>query len=186
MARRMLFQETKKRGGNTMANETRDNQNIADEGGFEGAKYNQRAQGEVEEHHAAGSGIEGEGSYEGARDYERRLKDFVRSGRVEQAANDAEIALDSESEGDEQVGRKGKARAGKSAVSADADEEVAVHVKHERMGWVVEPGTGKGPAPIFDSIDDALRRAHELAAEQHLPLLVHGPDGELIDKYDAL
>ena len=170
-----------------MANETRDNQNIADEGGFEGAEYNQRAQGEGEEHHAAGSGIEGEGSYQGARDYQQSLKEFVRSGRVEQAANDAELALDSETEAGEPVARRGKSKAsGKKSLSADACEDVAVHVKHERTGWVVEPGTGKGPAAIFDHIEDALRRAHELAAEQHLPLLVHGPDGELIDKYDAL
>ena len=171
-----------------MANETRDNQTMADEGGFEGAEYNQRAQGDAEGHQAAGSGIEGEGSYEAAREYDRRLKEFVRSGRVERAANDAELALDSESEGDEQVEGQGKSKTcgTRSAVSADAGEDVAVHVKHERTGWVVEPGTGKGPAAIFDSIDDALRRAHELAVEQHLPLFVHGPDGELIDKFDAL
>jgi hypothetical protein len=169
-----------------MANETRDNQNMVDEGGFEGAEYNQSTHGESEEHQAAGSGIEGEGSYEGARNYERRLKEFVRSGRVEKAANDAELALDGESAGDEQLRGQGKARATKPTAVAGAGEDVAVHVKHERTGWVVEPGTGKDPAAIFDHIDDALRRAHELAAEQHLPLLVHGPDGELIDKYDAL
>jgi hypothetical protein len=173
-----------------MANETRDNQNIGDEGGFEGAEYNQRAQNEAEEHLTAGSGIEGEGSYEAARDYDQRLKEFVRAGRVEQAANDAELALDSETEGGAKVGRqgKGKVKAGgkAAAASGDACDDVAVHVKHERTGWIVEPGTGKGPAPIFDHIEDALRRAHELAAEQHLPLFVHGPDGELIDKFDAL
>lgn len=169
-----------------MANETRDNQNNADEGGFEGVEYNQRAQDDIEEHHAAGSGVEGEGSYEGAREYDRRLKEFVRSGRVEQAANDAALALDSEAADGGQVKRLGKNKAqGETSASADVCEDVAVHVKHERLGWVVEPGTSQVPTAIFDSIDDALRRAHELAAEQHLPLLVHGPDGELIDKYDA-
>jgi Uncharacterized protein conserved in bacteria (DUF2188) len=174
-----------------MTNETRDNQNTEDEGGFEGVEYNQRAsdagrsaQGaiEVEDRQAAGAGIEGEGSYEGARSYEQRLKEFVRSGRVEQAANDAELALDSDLAGHAQAERQGKA----GASGLDAGDDVAVHVHHERTGWVVEHGTGKGPAATFDSIDDALRRAHELAAEQHLPLFVHGPDGELIDKYDAL
>ncbi|HWN70106.1 MAG TPA: DUF2188 domain-containing protein [Haliangium sp.] len=168
-----------------MINDTREHRTTEDEGGFEGAEYNQRgneagqsAQGEieVEEHHAAGSRVEGEGSYEAAREYERRLSEFVSSGRVEQAANDAAVALDVESEGQAQA----------EGSACDAGDDVAVHVKHERQGWVVEPGAGTGPAAIFDTIDDALRRAHELAAEQHLPLFVHGPDGELIDKFDAL
>ena len=180
-----------------MTNETRENRNIKGEGGFEGAEYNQRASEaggepggeiEVEERQAAGAGVEGEGSYSAARDYDQRLSDFVRSGRMEQAANDAALALDRDPAGHAQAEQQGKARASQSALAADsgssAGEDVAVHVKHERLGWVVEPGTG--PSATFDSIDDALRRAHELAAEQHLPLHVHGPDGELIDKYDAL
>ena len=168
-----------------MINDTRETLNTEDEGGFEGAEYNQRgneagqsahAEIEGEEHHAAGSGVEGEGSYTAAREYERRLSEFVRSGRMEQAANDAAVALDVETEGQGQA----------EASSGDAGDEVGVHVKHERLGWVVEPGEGTGPTAIFDSIDDALRRAHELAAEQHVPLFVHGPDGELIDRFDCL
>lgn len=187
-----------------MANEIRENRNIASEGEFEGAqRYEQRASGrrsrsaevEGQGQEAFGSGVEGEGSYEAAREYDRRLGEFVRSGRVEQAANDAELALDRDPAGHGQAERKGKAKAPPdpelealvSDRASEAGDETAVHVKHDRHGWVVEPGpSSKGPAPIFDSIDDALRRAHEIAAEQHLPLLVHGPDGELIDKYDAL
>lgn len=178
-----------------MTNETRENRNSEGEGGFEGAEYNQRAgepggEVEVEERQAAGTGVEGEGSYSAAREYDQRLGDFVRSGRLEQAANDAELALGRDPAGHEQAEQQGKARASQSALAAgsgsSAGEDMAVHVKHERLGWVVEPGTGKGPSATFDSIDDALRRAHELAAEQHLPLHVHGPDGELIDKYDAV
>jgi uncharacterized protein YdaT len=60
----------------------------------------------------------------------------------------------------------------------------AVHVVHERNGWVIHAKDETLDA-IFDRIDDALRRAHEIAAEMHVPLLVHGLDGALIDKYDA-
>lgn len=187
-----------------MANEIRENRNIEGEGEFEGAQraHEQRASGQLsrsaevehEGQEAFGAGVEGEGSYEAAREYDRRLGEFVRSGRVEQAANDAELALDRDPAGHSQAERKGKAKATPDPElealvfdrSSGAGDEIAVHVKHERQGWVVEPGKSKGPAAIFDSIDDALRRAHEIAAEQHLPLLVHGPDGELIDKYDAL
>lgn len=60
----------------------------------------------------------------------------------------------------------------------------AVHVVHERQGWVIHAKDETLDA-TFDRIDDALRRAHEIAAEMHVPLLVHGLDGALIDKYDA-
>ena len=33
--------------------------------------------------------VEGEGSYTGAKDYDKRTKKFIDSGKVEQAANDA-------------------------------------------------------------------------------------------------
>ena len=33
--------------------------------------------------------VEGEGSYTGSKDYNKRTKKFVESGKVEQAANDA-------------------------------------------------------------------------------------------------
>jgi hypothetical protein len=174
-----------------MANVTRENRNIEDNGNFEGARRDEQrtselsrsAEGAGEEQVAMGPGVEGEGSYEAAREYDRRVGEFVRSGRVQQAANDAELALDSDPDGHGQAERQGKAKAAPEA--SDDGEDVAVHVKHERQGWVVEPGVSQGRTAIFDSMDDALRRAHELAAEQHLPLLVHGPDGELIDKYEA-
>jgi len=34
-------------------------------------------------------GVEGEGSYSGTRDYNRRTKKFIKSGKVEQAARKA-------------------------------------------------------------------------------------------------
>ena len=63
-------------------------------------------------------------------------------------------------------------------------EQPAVHVVHERHGWAVHAKDETLDA-VFDRIDDALRRAHEIAAELHVPLHVHGPDGALIDKFDA-
>lgn len=181
-----------------MANLTRENRHIEEDGSFEGAQRDEQraselsrsAEGEGEEQVVMGPGVEGEGSYEAAREYDRRLGEFVRSGRVQQAANDAELALERDPEGHGQAERRGKARAMPDpevdAIAAtDAGDDVAVHVKHERQGWVVEPGGSEGRSAIFDSMDDALRRAHELAAEQHLPLLVHGPDGELIDRFEA-
>jgi hypothetical protein len=65
-----------------------------------------------------------------------------------------------------------------------SSDEPAVHVVHERNGWAVHAKDESLDA-IFDRMDDALRRAHEIAAELHVPLHVHGPDGALIDKYDA-
>jgi hypothetical protein len=182
-----------------MPNPTRDNRTSEGESGFEGARtYDQRAgeaarpgkrEGEGQE--AVGPGVEGEGSYQAAREYDRGRGEFVRSGRMEQAARAAEAALAQDPEGHRQAEQQGKARArpdsGVEAESAlSGSEVVAVHVKHERHGWVVEPGTSEDPAAVFNCMDDALRRAHEIAAQQHLPLLVHGPDGELIDRYDAL
>jgi hypothetical protein len=179
-----------------MANVTRENRNIEDSN-FDGAQrkdqraseLSRSAEGEGEERVAMGPGVEGEGSYEAARQYDQRLGEFVRSGRVEKAANDAELALDSDPVGHDQAELQGKAKAITDPEVEDSDaaydDDIAVHVKHERQGWVVEPGVSEGQTAIFDSMDDALRRAHELAAEQHLPLLVHGPDGELIDMYEA-
>lgn len=65
-----------------------------------------------------------------------------------------------------------------------SSSDMAVHVVHERNGWVIH---SKDPSQdaIFDRIDDALRRAHEIAAEMHVPLLVHGLDGAVVDKFDA-
>ena len=41
-------------------------------------------------------GIEGEGSYSGTRDYNERTADFIKKGKVDRAAKDAEKAMDSD------------------------------------------------------------------------------------------
>jgi hypothetical protein len=55
-------------------------------------------------------GIEGEGSYSGTEDYNKRTADFIKKGKVDKAAKDAEHAVDS-AEGDElrKAEEKGKA-----------------------------------------------------------------------------
>ena len=55
--------------------------------------------------------VEGEGSYSGTKDYNERTKKFVDSGKVEQAANDAQP--DSEQQANEmhKAERLGKQRA---------------------------------------------------------------------------
>jgi len=54
-------------------------------------------------------GVEGEGSYSGSKDYNERTKKFVQSGKVDQAAHDAEPKSEEEKralEEAERVGRK--------------------------------------------------------------------------------
>ena len=54
-------------------------------------------------------GVEGEGSYKGSKDYNARTKKFIDSGKVEQAAQDAEPKSEEEKralEEAERVGRK--------------------------------------------------------------------------------
>ena len=54
-------------------------------------------------------GVEGEGSYSGSKDYNERTKKFVQSGKVDQAAHDAEPKSKQEKsamEEAERVGRK--------------------------------------------------------------------------------
>ena len=41
------------------------------------------------------SRIEGEGSYSGTRDYNKRTETFIKEGKVDKAAKDAEQAVDS-------------------------------------------------------------------------------------------
>jgi len=53
--------------------------------------------------------VEGEGSYTGAKEYDKRTKKFVDSGKVEQAANDAAPQSEEEAremENAERVGKK--------------------------------------------------------------------------------
>jgi hypothetical protein len=53
--------------------------------------------------------VEGEGSYTGAKEYDKRTKKFVDSGKVEQAANDAAPQSEEEAremENAERIGKK--------------------------------------------------------------------------------
>jgi len=55
-------------------------------------------------------GIEGEGSYEGTEDYNKRTADFIKKGKVDKAAKEAERAMDSdEAEDLKSAEDKGKA-----------------------------------------------------------------------------
>ena len=56
-------------------------------------------------------GIEGEGSYSGTADYNKRTADFIKKGKVDKAAKDAERAVDS-AEGDELRKAEDKGKAG--------------------------------------------------------------------------
>lgn len=58
-------------------------------------------------------GVEGEGSYKGTKDYNARTKKFVDSGKVDQAAKDAEPKSEEEKQAMEQAERIGKQRAKK-------------------------------------------------------------------------
>jgi hypothetical protein len=52
--------------------------------------------------------VEGEGSYEGTKDYDRHARDFVRSGQVEESAREAKKAVDENPEGMKQAEREAK------------------------------------------------------------------------------
>jgi hypothetical protein len=56
-------------------------------------------------------GIEGEGSYSGTRDYNKRTAEFIKKGKVDKAAKDAERAMDS-GEADELKSAEEKGKAG--------------------------------------------------------------------------
>ena len=53
-------------------------------------------------------GVEGEGSYSGSKDYNERTKKFVQSGKVDQAAHDAEPKSEEEKRALEEAERVGK------------------------------------------------------------------------------
>jgi hypothetical protein len=55
--------------------------------------------------------VEGEGSYSGSKDYNQRTKKFVESGRVEQAANDAQPQSEQEAREMKKAEQTGKRRA---------------------------------------------------------------------------
>ena len=56
-------------------------------------------------------GVEGEGSYSGAREYNKRTADFIKKGKVDEAAKEAEQAMDS-GEADELKKAEDKGKAG--------------------------------------------------------------------------
>jgi len=57
--------------------------------------------------------VEGEGSYTGTKDYNQRTKKFIDSGKVDQAARDAEPKSEEEKRAMEKAERAGKDHAKK-------------------------------------------------------------------------
>ena len=57
--------------------------------------------------------VEGEGSYSGTKDYNRRTKKFIESGKVEQAAEDAAPKTEQEAHEMHKAERIGKQKAKK-------------------------------------------------------------------------
>ena len=57
--------------------------------------------------------VEGEGSYSGTKDYNERTKKFIDSGKVEQAAEDAEPKSEQEAHELQKAERIGKQKAKK-------------------------------------------------------------------------
>ena len=55
--------------------------------------------------------VEGEGSYTGSRDYNQRTKKFVDSGKVDEAAHEAEPKSEEEKDAMQEAERIGKQRA---------------------------------------------------------------------------
>lgn len=58
-------------------------------------------------------GVEGEGSYSGTKDYNQRTEKFVKSGKVDQAAQDAEPKSEEQKQAMQKAERIGKQRAKK-------------------------------------------------------------------------
>ena len=58
-------------------------------------------------------GVEGEGSYTGSKDYNNRTKKFIDSGKVDEAARDAEPKSEEEKRAMQKAERIGKQRAKK-------------------------------------------------------------------------
>ena len=58
-------------------------------------------------------GVEGEGSYSGSKEYNQRTEKFVKSGKVEQAARDAEPKSEEEKQAMQKAERIGKQKAKK-------------------------------------------------------------------------
>jgi hypothetical protein len=58
-------------------------------------------------------GVEGEGSYSGTKDYNERTEKFIKSGKVDKAAKDAEPKSEEEKHAMQKAERIGKQRAKK-------------------------------------------------------------------------
>jgi hypothetical protein len=58
-------------------------------------------------------GVEGEGSYSGTKDYNERTEKFVKSGKVDKAAKDAEPKSEEEKHAMQKAERIGKKKAKK-------------------------------------------------------------------------
>ena len=56
-------------------------------------------------------GVEGEGSYTGTKDYNQRTEKFVKSGKVDQAARDAQPKSEEEKQAMQKAERIGKQHA---------------------------------------------------------------------------
>ena len=81
--------------------------------------------------------VEGEGSYKGSKDYNERTKKFVYSGRIEQAAREAEPKSTEEAHAMEKAERLGK----KHAKGEDPALNQPSKVPHDGHGH----STDKGP-----------------------------------------
>lgn len=58
------------------------------------------------------------------------------------------------------------------------------HVMFERDSWVICPEDRSEASHSFSNLEDAIRRAHDIAAEQHSAVYVYDPNGAIIDKYE--
>lgn len=120
----------------------------------------------------------GEGSYEGAEQYNEGASEFA-------DANDYEMA---EGTGVNQE----SVVAEREAKNEGLDEHVLrnnedpLHVEYHRDGWVLRTEDGAYQTHAFEHIEDALRRAHQIARETHVALHVHGPDGGLVDRFESV
>ena len=87
----------------------------------------------------------GEGSYKGTRDYNQRTKEFIDSGRVEQAAHDAEPKNREEArdmERAEEVGRS-RARGSDAGTPRGSERNSEVNQPHDSGVQETTPA-GKG------------------------------------------
>lgn len=76
--------------------------------------------------------VEGEGSYSGTKDYNERQREFVESGKVEDAANEAEPKSESEKHEMQKAERIGKQHA-KGEDPALRDSKKVPHEGHKQQ-----------------------------------------------------